>query len=123
MNAKTSQPEAAPRINARADGDARDARGLNGRADAKSLRESLLRDSLLITRIDGMHSHTCAEAIVEAVAALPGVKETEVDFASGQASIIFDAQKVAAHQLVEAVEAAGYRCADSALGSGGGVVE
>ena len=112
MNVKTSQSDAES-----------DARGLNGRVDAKSLRDSLLRDSLLITRIDGMHSHTCAETIVEAVGALPGVKETEVDFASGQASIIFDAQKVAAHQLVEAVEAAGYRCADAALGSGGGAVE
>ena len=110
MSVKSFQPDA-------------DARGLNGRVDAKSLRDSLLRDSLLVTRIDGMHSHTCAEAIVEAVAALPGVRETEVDFASGQASIIFDAQKVAAHQLIEAVETAGYRCADAALGSGGGAVE
>ena len=67
-----------------------------------------------------MHSHGCADLIIESVAGLPGVKETEVDFASGQASIIFDAQKVAVHQLIDAVDKAGYRCGDYALGSGGG---
>ena len=62
--------------------------------DAKDLRDSLLRDSLLIARVDGMHAHTCQEAITARVGILAGVKEVEVDFASGQASIIFDARKV-----------------------------
>ena len=90
--------------------------------DAKESKESLLRDSLLITRVDGMHSHSCEDRIVASVSDLPGVKEVEVDFASGQASIIFDAHKVTVHQLLHAVQEAGYHCGDYALGSGGGSV-
>lgn len=70
-----------------------------------------------------MHSHTCEERIVSAVSALPGVREVEVDFASGQTSVIFDAQKVAVHQILEVIETTGYRVGDYALGSGGGVIE
>lgn len=88
-----------------------------------SMRESILRDSLLVGRIDGMHSHTCDQAIVSAVSALAGVREVEVDFASGQTSVIFDAQKIAVHQIIDVIEKAGYRVSDYALGSGGGVVE
>ena len=87
------------------------------------MRDSLMRDSLLVTRVDGMHSHTCEETIVKAVTGLPGVREVEVDFASGQASIIFDARKVSAHQLIGAIELAGYRCDDPAQGAGGAAVE
>lgn len=87
------------------------------------MRESVLRDSLLVGRIDGMHAHTCEERIVSAVSALQGVREVEVDFASGQTSVIFDAQKIAVHQIIEVIEEAGYRVSDYALGSGGGVVD
>ena len=78
------------------------------------------RDSLLVTRVEGMHAHTCETAISQSVGALPGVREVEVDFPSGQASVIFDARKVTAHQILATIEAAGYRCADHALGSGDG---
>lgn len=88
-----------------------------------STRESVLRDSLLVGRIDGMHSHRCEEAIIEAVSSLAGVREVEVDFPSGQTSVIFDAQKVAVHQIIDVIEKTGYRVSDYALGAGGGVVE
>ena len=87
------------------------------------MRDSPLRDSLLVTQVDGMHSHTCEDRIIRAVGSLPGVREVEVDFASGQASVIFDARKVSTHQLIEAIESAGYRCADPAMGHGGGALE
>ena len=86
-------------------------------------RESLMRDSLMVTQVEGMHCHKCEERIVRSVTALPGVREVEVDFASGQASVIFDARKVSTHQVIGAIEEAGYRCADPATGSGGGAVE
>ena len=86
-------------------------------------RESLLRDSLLIVTVEGMHSHRCEEAIVSRLSADPGVREAEVDFASGQASVIFDARKVTAHQLLAMIVEAGYRCGPYALGSGGGRIE
>ena len=111
-----------PRMDQETAQDISNARGLVGRHDGRSLRESLLRDSLLIVQIEGMHSHVCETTIIDGLTALGGVKEAEVDFASGQASIIFDAQKVAPHQLLATVEAAGYRCGDYALGSGGGGV-
>jgi copper chaperone CopZ len=86
-------------------------------------QESLSRDSLLVVPIDGMHSYQCEQAIKDALSRLPGVRETEVDFPSAQASIIFEARKITAHQLVEAIEQAGYRCGEHALGSGGGRIE
>ena len=73
------------------------------------------RDSLLVTHVEGMHCHRCEEAIVKAVSALAGVREVEVDFATGQASILFDPRKVTAHQVCAAIEAAGYRCPDAAI--------
>ncbi len=77
-------------------------------------RES--RDSLLIVAISGMHSHACEEAVVSGLEAVGGVREAEVDFPSGQASVIYDARTVAAHTLMEAVEEAGYRCGEYHLG-------
>ena len=128
MKANLPQPDdaegargAEPDLRRRA-GNARGGPGGKSRTD-RELRDSLLRDSLMVTHVDGMHSHTCEEVIIAAVAALPGVREVEVDFATGQASVIFDARKVSAHQVVSAIEAAGYRCADSALSSGGGSPE
>ena len=103
-----------------------DGEGDSGLSDAQRaaiMRESLLRDSLLIAQVAGMHSHACEEKIVAALAEQVGVKEAEVDFASGQTSVIFDAHKITAHQLVQVVEKLGYRCGDYATGSGGGAVE
>jgi copper chaperone CopZ len=85
----------------------------------RAARESLARDSLLIVGVDGMHSHACEAAVVRALQEHTGVREAEVDFPSGQASVIFDNRKVAAHQLLEAVEAAGYRVGVYHLGNGG----
>ncbi len=86
-------------------------------------RESLKRDSLLIVGVEGMHSHACEERIVARLSATVGVREAEVDFASGQASIIFDARRTTAHQLLDVIVAAGFRCGEHFLGSGGGRVE
>jgi copper chaperone CopZ len=66
-------------------------------------------DQLAIIRIQGMHSHKCEEAIQAALSRYAGVHEVEVDFNSGQASILFDKATVAPAELMEAVNAAGYR--------------
>lgn len=86
-------------------------------------RESLLRDSLLIAQIEGMHSHTCEETIVSALSKVTGVKEAEVDFASGQTSVIFDARRITAHQLIQMVADLGYRIVHYATGQGGGALQ
>lgn len=67
------------------------------------------RDQLALIRIEGMHCHKCEQTIQKALAKLPGVHEAEVDFNSGQASVLFDRSAIAVSQLVETVNEAGYR--------------
>jgi copper chaperone CopZ len=67
------------------------------------------RDQLALIRIEGMHCHKCELAIRKAMHVYPGVHEVEVDFNSGQASVLFDRGTVTMGQLMDAVNAAGYR--------------
>ncbi len=123
MTHKSSNSDAEAAGGVQADG-RRDAVSASpGKTGRDRNSDSMMRDSLMVTRVDGMHCHKCEERIVRSVTALPGVREVEVDFASGQASIIFDSRKVSAHQVIGAIEEAGYRCEDSALGNNGGAVE
>ncbi|HSZ58947.1 MAG TPA: heavy metal-associated domain-containing protein [Tepidisphaeraceae bacterium] len=69
----------------------------------------VIRDQLAVIRIQGMHCHKCEQAIQKALLGFPGVHEVEVDFNSGQASVLFDRDSVTVKQLMEAVERAGYR--------------
>jgi copper chaperone CopZ len=66
-------------------------------------------DQLAVIRIEGMHCHKCDQAIQRAMLRNPGVHEVEVDFNSGQASVLFDGRRVNVAQLLEAVNGAGYR--------------
>ena len=65
-------------------------------------------DQFALIRIEGMHCHKCEQTIQRNLAAQPGVHEVEVDFASGQASVLFDRSAVTIARLMEAVNAAGY---------------
>jgi copper chaperone CopZ len=67
------------------------------------------RDQLALIRIEGMHCHKCEQTIRKALQKHPGVHEVEVDFNSGQASVLFDRGAVTAGQLMQAVTEAGYR--------------
>ena len=67
------------------------------------------RDQLAVIRIEGMHCHKCEQAIQKALSGLPGVHEVEVDFNSGQASVLYDHRAVGVRQMMDAVNAAGYR--------------
>ncbi len=67
------------------------------------------RDQLAVIRIEGMHCHKCETAIHKALQGVAGVHEVEVDFASGQASVLFDRSTVGVTRLMDAVNAAGYR--------------
>jgi P-type Cu+ transporter len=66
-------------------------------------------DQFVLIRIEGMHCHKCERGIQNALAALDGVHEAEVDFATSQASVLFDRDRTSVKQLMEAVESAGYR--------------
>jgi copper chaperone CopZ len=65
-------------------------------------------DQLVIIRIDGMHCHKCEQAIQRALQQHAGVHEVEVDFASKQASVLFDRHLVNVRQLMDSVNQAGY---------------
>lgn len=67
------------------------------------------RDQLAVIRIEGMHCHKCELSIQKALQGVRGVHEVEVDFASGQASVLFDRSAVGVSRLIDAVNAAGYR--------------
>ncbi len=67
------------------------------------------RDHLALIRIEGMHCHKCEQTIQKALQLNPGVHEVEVDFNSGQASVLFDRGAVTIRDLMDAVNTAGYR--------------
>jgi len=67
------------------------------------------RDHLVVLQIEGMHCHRCETSIQRALGAYPGVREVEVDFLSGQASVLHERGSVTAEQLMAAVNDAGYR--------------
>ena len=67
------------------------------------------RDQLAVIRIQGMHCHKCEQAIQKTLSSFAGVHEVEVDFNSGQASVLFDRGSVTIKQLMDAVDGAGYR--------------
>jgi copper chaperone CopZ len=71
--------------------------------------DDIARDHLAVIKIEGMHCHRCEQLIQKNLAAQPGVSEVEVDFASKQASVLFDQQKVSINKLMEVVNEAGYQ--------------
>ena len=69
------------------------------------------QDQFALIKIEGMHCHKCEQSIQKSLLRNPGVHEVEVDFASGQASILFDPAAVTVVQLMDSVKEAGYRAA------------
>jgi copper chaperone CopZ len=66
-------------------------------------------DHLVLIQIDGMHCHRCEQAIQRAIGMLAGVREVEVDFLSGQASVLVERGTTQAHAMLDAINQAGYR--------------
>jgi copper chaperone CopZ len=75
------------------------------------MQTNVSRDQFALIRIDGMHCHKCEQAIQKALSREPGVNEVEVDFNSGQASVLYDRETVSIAQLMEIVNSAGYEAA------------
>lgn len=66
-------------------------------------------DHLVLIQIDGMHCHRCEQAIQRAIGTLSGVREVEVDFLSGQASVLVERGTTQAQAMLDAINQAGYR--------------
>ena len=79
------------------------------------MADDVRADQFTIFRVEGMHCHRCNETIQKALKLHAGVHEVEVDFASGQASVLFDRDSVTVKQLMESVNGAGI----DAFGMGG----
>jgi len=60
-----------------------------------------------------MSCSTCAESIEEAVGALEGVENVDVNFASDEATVEYDPEDVSLAEIYEAVEEAGYEAEDA----------
>jgi copper chaperone CopZ len=87
--------------------------------DSKGVTMSdVSRDQFAVIKIEGMHCHKCEAAIQKALTAKPGVREVEVDFPTGQASVLFDRDSVTVSELMEAVQDAGYHATGFTLGRG-----
>ena len=73
------------------------------------------QDQFALIRIAGLHCHRCEVAIQRALLAHAGVNEVEVDFASGQASVLYDG-RATIEQMMRAVDDAGYHATGFAQG-------
>jgi uncharacterized protein len=71
--------------------------------------EDVRHDQFVMIRIEGMHCHRCQQAIKKALQSNEGVHEVEVDFPSGQASILYDQASVNIRKLMDCIVEAGYR--------------
>jgi copper chaperone CopZ len=76
------------------------------------MSEHVGSDHLILIRIAGMHCHKCEQAIQNSLMKYRGVHEVEVDFASGQASVLYDRKAVSIDKLLESVRQAGYEVVD-----------
>ncbi len=72
------------------------------------MAQDVSRDQFALIKIEGMHCHKCESTIRRALSQFVGVHEVEVDFASGQASVLFNKRTVTIPQMMEAVNQAGY---------------
>ena len=73
------------------------------------MAQDVSHDQLAIIRIEGMHCHRCEQTIQSTLMREEGVHEVEVDFLSGQASVLFDPSKIQIAALIEHIQSAGYR--------------
>lgn len=73
------------------------------------MKDNVNQDQFLLIKIEGMHCHRCEKAIQKALSSNPGVHEVEVDFNSGQASVLYDPKQIKVRQLVDSVTEAGYQ--------------
>ena len=58
-----------------------------------------------------MHCHKCEQTIKKALSSQLGVHEVEVDFNSGQASVLFDKTVSTVSKLMDVVNQVGYHAA------------
>jgi len=58
--------------------------------------------------VGGMHCSTCSETVAEAVESIDGVREASVNYATDEATVEYDRERVSVAAIYEAIEDAGY---------------
>lgn len=59
--------------------------------------------------VAGMHCGHCVSRVESALSKLEGVKRADANLDAGEAVVVFEKSKVAPSQLVEAIDALGYK--------------
>ncbi len=59
--------------------------------------------------VEGMYCPACAKAVESKLKTVPGVRQATVSYERGRAEVEYDDTKVSVEQLVQAVQATGYR--------------
>jgi copper chaperone CopZ len=83
--------------------------GLDMAPGGRYMAQQVAADQWAVFSIVGMHCHRCEKAIQKQLGQIPGVHEAEVDFNSGQASVLYNPHMVSRPQLIEAIHEAGYQ--------------
>jgi cation transport ATPase len=91
---------------------------VTGIVEVSPMSPDVAQDQFALIRIEGMHCHKCERSIQKLLSTQPGVREVEVDFNSGQASILFDRGSVSVAALMEAINDAGYHATRLHPGTG-----
>jgi copper chaperone CopZ len=73
------------------------------------MTQNVAADQLAVIRVGGMHCHKCEALIQRKLGQIPGVHEAEVDFNSGQASVLFNRAQANVEQLLQTIRDAGYQ--------------
>src|SRR3989442_13099216 len=76
-----------------------------------SQRQPVTDNSRAVLTLEGMTCASCATRIEKGLKKVPGVKDASVNFASEQATVTYDAAQTNLEQMVQKVEAIGYRAA------------
>lgn len=63
----------------------------------------------VVIGVEGMHCGDCANSIRNAVVALAGVYDAQVDFTKGQATVQFDGKTTSVEAISAAIDKAGYK--------------
>lgn len=82
-----------------------------GKFDAEGVvvHKDVAKDQLAVIRVEGMHCHQCEQTIRKSLKSNDGVHEVEVDYNTGQVSVLFDPKAATVGQLMTSVVQAGYQ--------------
>ena len=77
--------------------------------DQQTTEQQLAAESRATLALEGMTCASCAIRIEKGLKKVPGVKDANVNLATEQAAVTYDPTQTTLEQMVQKVEAVGYR--------------